>query len=566
LLNIGIRQVLAVVALLCGMDASNAVADVTATFADKGRLRTVIEVASDGSARIRQDNGGTIDQGYTLIRDGKIYQVSPGPGGPVAVSAEAEAYSYRQRVARGEIIFTESGGNRSKQRALAAKGAVHIAGYDGTRYEFADGGGPSLVVTDDPRFKPLGAALDLYLSQVLTEGPESGLAQFRNLAATHGVLSLFGEQDLTQVTFTPVDPRRFALPAKVVELADVKTPDGEAATPKRNERKAEVVKGAYHNGLLYLLDDSGAVQVWLEGSDHGASYKTPGPVTSFCFAGQQLWVVTMDRATKQALLWSGAVSTEQAANTGIWSKAGAFPQNEKSRVLAVDCSGIEPIVVFNDHLAMPLSGRDVALKGGTPIGRGYVVSQVRGGVLWLGLNSGEWGGGLRRISLADGVMDAPADIDPKTLCGGALNPACDPVTGLAPDPWHPDCMLAAVGLVHMMSHGGVVRICGKDVSLAYAKPYTLNPDWEWDGKLSDTETSVAFQSMAANAKDEKAFAVAGDGIYTFTQAPLPEFKAFSMRQTGAVDWSHHDYVLIITHMNQRHSLSGGSFILVPRQN
>jgi len=124
-------------------------------------------------------------------------------------------------------------------------------------------------------------------------------------------------------------------------------------------------------------------------------------------------------------------------------------------------------------------------------------------------------------------------------------------TGLAPDPSHPDCMLAAVGLVHMMSHGGVVRICGKDVSLAYAKPYTLNPDWEWDGKLSDTETSVAFQSMAANAKDEKAFAVAGDGIYTFTQAPLPEFKAFSMRQTGAVDWSHHDYVLIITHMNQR---------------
>jgi hypothetical protein len=61
-------------------------------------------------------------------------------------------------VARGEIIFTESRHKRSKQRTLVAKGAAHIAGYHGTRYEFADGNGPSLVVTDDPRFKPLGMA------------------------------------------------------------------------------------------------------------------------------------------------------------------------------------------------------------------------------------------------------------------------------------------------------------------------------------------------------------------------------------------------------------------------
>ncbi|NKJ00979.1 hypothetical protein [Novosphingobium sp. SG707] len=562
--TVGMKQGLAVLALMCSMASSAAMADVTATFADKGRLRTVIEAASDGSARIRQDNGGTIDQGYTLIRDSKVYQVSPGPGGPVAVSAEAEAYSYRQSVARGEIIFTESRHKRSKQRALIAKGAAHIAGYHGTRYEFADGNGPSLVVTDDPRFKPLGMALNRYLSQILTEGPESNLAQFRALAATHGVLSLFGEQDLTQVTFTPIDPKRFDLPAKVVELADVTLPDAGTAAPKRNERKPEVIKGAYHNGLLYLLDESGAVEIWPEGEERGTPYKTPGPVTSFCFAGQQMWAATVDRKAKQTLLWSRPVSTEQETNAGAWSRAGTFPQSDESPVLAVDCSGVEPIVVFSDHLTMPLSGRNVALKGGKPIGPGYVVSQVQGGVLWLGLNAGEWGGGLRRITLADGLMGAPSDIDPKTLCGGALNPGCHPVTGLAPDPSHPDCILAAVGLVHMMSRGGVVRICGKEVSLAYAKPYTLNPDWHWDGKLSDTETSVAFQSMAAGAKGDKAFAVAEDGVYTFTQELKPEFKAFSIWRTGNVDWSHPSYVLIRTHMNQRHSLSGGSFILVPR--
>ncbi|MDE1915225.1 MAG: hypothetical protein KGJ57_10020 [Sphingomonadales bacterium] len=82
------------------MSASPALADVTATFGDatatsRGQLHTVIEVASDGSARIKMGNGAPIDGGYTLIRDGKVYRISPGPGGPLAISAEAEAFTYR---------------------------------------------------------------------------------------------------------------------------------------------------------------------------------------------------------------------------------------------------------------------------------------------------------------------------------------------------------------------------------------------------------------------------------------------------------------------------------------
>ncbi|GAB7550868.1 hypothetical protein NRB_03630 [Novosphingobium sp. 11B] len=167
---------------------------------------------------------------------------------------------------------------------------------------------------------------------------------------------------------------------------------------------------------------------------------------------------------------------------------------------------------------------------------------------------------------ADGKVDEPTDVDPKNLCGGTLNPACDPVTGLAPDPSRSDCMLATVGLVHMLSHGGVVRICGEDVSLAYAKPYTLDPDWHWDGKLDRERTSsVAFQSMRSEAGMATAWAVASDGVYRFGTAPLPQFSPFPKRRLGdAVDRSHPEYILIPTDMNQRHSLSGRSFILVPR--
>lgn len=559
--KIGLKSGLAIVVLLLGMDAPSAIADVTATFTDNDRQRTVIEVASNGSGRITQDNGARIDQGYSLIRDGKVYRVSPGPGGPVAVSAEAAAYDFRQSVMRGETILGKSG---HQQSSWVAKGTARVAGYDGTRYQRANGVGPSLVVTDDPRFEPLGVALDRYLSQTDAEGPESGLDPFRSLIATHGVLSFFG-QDLAQVSFSPIDPKRFALPAKVVELVDVKQPEGEATTLKSNVHVPQIVKGTYYDGALYLLDNIGAVQVWAEGSDHGKSVKTPGPVRYFCFSGPQLWAVTMDKATKQASLWSRQMAAEQEADAWEWSKIGAFPISENSWIIALDCSGIEPIVVFFDHLTMPLSGKSVPLKGGAPMGPGYIVSQVQGGMLWLGFNSGEWGGGLRRIRLADGMMDAPSSTDPKTLCGGTLNPECDPVTGLAPDTSRPDCMLAAVGLVHMMSHGGVVRICGNDVSLAYAKPYTLDPNWHWDGKLDrDKESSLAFYSMAANRGDDKAFAVAADGVYSFSHTPVPDFKPFSMQQAKAVDWSHPDYVLVATRMNQRHSLSGASIILIPR--
>ncbi|MDE1915226.1 MAG: hypothetical protein KGJ57_10025 [Sphingomonadales bacterium] len=443
-----------------------------------------------------------------------------------------------------------------------AKGLVRIAGYTGTQYALSAGKEPVMVVTDDPQLKPLGVALGWYLGQMTGQEADPGLAQIRSLVATHGPLSLFGGQDLSQISFAPIDPKRFALPAKVVELADVMEPDDEA--PRPGERSPEIVAGAYHAGLLYLLDESGAVQVWPEGSHHGTPYKTPGPVSSFCLAGQDVWAVTTDGPSKPALLWSRRITSGQAG-TGTWSKSGAFPQNVKQRVLKLDCSGLEPIIVSTDALTMPVSGRTVPLKSNAPIGPGYVVSQVNDGMLWLGLNAGEWGGGLRRIRLADGMMDAPSAIDSKTLCGGTLNPACDPVTGLAPDPARADCMIATIGLVHMMSHGGVVRICGKDVSLIYAKPYTLQPDWYWQGKLDgDREESVAFHSMAAAPGGGKAFAVASDGVYLFTGAMQPEFKPFSARRSGVIDWSHPEFVLVETHMNQRHSMSGESFILIPR--
>lgn len=68
-------------------------------------------------------------------------------------------------------------------------------------------------------------------------------------------------------------------------------------------------------------------------------------------------------------------------------------------------------------------------------------------------------------------------------------------------------------------------------------------------------------------RPQRLWAVAADGVYRFTEAPLPEFSPLPKRQVRSpVDWSNPDYILISTDMNRRHFLSGTSWLLVLRGN
>src|SRR5258708_467418 len=98
-----------------------------------------------------------------------------------------------------------------------------------------------------------------------------------------------------------------------------------------------------------------------------------------------------------------------------------------------------------------------------------VASPISGSSVYIGFNTGEWGGGLQRVDLRSGTVTDIERRDTKELCAGPLNSNCDPVTGVIPDPQNKDCVLAAVGLVHMMSHGSILRVCGTSVSLVFEK-------------------------------------------------------------------------------------------------
>ena len=93
-------------------------------------------------------------------------------------------------------------------------------------------------------------------------------------------------------------------------------------------------------------------------------------------------------------------------------------------------------------------------------------SPADGGSIYVGFNRGEWGGGLQLVDLRSGVVANVERRDTKELCTGPLNSDCDPVTGIIPDSQNKDCVVAAVGLVHLgFSEGRILRVCGQRVSL-----------------------------------------------------------------------------------------------------
>ena len=188
-----------------------------------------------------------------------------------------------------------------------------------------------------------------------------------------------------------------------------------------------------------------------------------------------------------------------------------------------------------------------------------------GSDFFVAINAGEWGGGIQRIRKDTGEVAAVEKNANGELCGGPLNSDCDPVNGIAAEPWNPNCLAAAVGLVHMMAHGTIVEVCGDKIRSLYTKPYPSNM---WAGRLkgrTPPRETVAFFGLTSSGGS--LWAVGVDGLYRIDQSgaatftPLPRFRTI-----GGIDVSFDNpqVVLVMTSANERHSVSGRVPMLVPR--
>jgi hypothetical protein len=90
------------------------------------------------------------------------------------------------------------------------------------------------------------------------------------------------------------------------------------------------------------------------------------------------------------------------------------------------------------------------------------------GAIYIGFNQGEWGGGLWRIAPGASKLTEVRKVDDDP-CNGPLAFECDPVTGLVPDVDHDGCLMASIGLSHMLSHGRIMRVCGDQATLVFSR-------------------------------------------------------------------------------------------------
>lgn len=556
-----LRVCLAGLALLAF--ARVAVADILAVYRSDFAGETIIEISD--SAAIRIGRSGEPYSDYNLFLGDRVYSVIAGPGGPVVLTMEAAAtladYERAQAIIYGDNETVDTPDTYRPVRRVV------IAGQSGLRYDLDGSLAPDMsrvVLADTPELRPLGLAflrarsLQNRLAGVPSDDEPDPL---NTLLSGAGVLAI-DNLELTSVRFDPIAPARFALPDEPISGETVRKRLGAVPQTQGDEEWKRVISAAYLKGRLYTLLSDGRMAVWNEGATRGQDLSVPGRVNAFCVLGSELFVLTGASQGDEA----------QAVDLGLWQADGAaswlpvatIKAERGQTFLALDCTGPSPGVLLSRAFHLPLEDKVIRLNG--PMleqGADYVTLQ-QGGQLYVGGSMGEWGGGLWQYALEG---KAPGRAMAKGRCG-LSGEDCANVTGLARDPRDPACLLVARGLIHFMSTGQMQRLCGTELSLAYAKPVTTESDWVFDGTLPpEAFSQVAFTSAVADGT--VVWAMGTDGVYRFGLGGLEAFhgfEPFAGFAASGVDWSHPDYVLVSGFALRRHAVNDGALLLVPRRN
>lgn len=335
-------------------------------------------------------------------------------------------------------------------------------------------------------------------------------------------------------------------------------PSVERARPGQED---SIKRAAFANDRLWLLSDAGELWTVKQTISEAKRMERPKAVFDFCIQDDGPVIVTGEPGAAAAwtlLRWKDAE----------WTIFGSVASNGDGLV-AVQCAA--------DRLLMLTTRRIIELQGAQQKSLKLshrIPARVPNVILttpthiFVGLNAGEWGGGLQRVDRRTGEVVAPQRNTSGDLCGGPLNPDCDPVSGLAPSVDKPGCVVAAVGLRHMGTHGRIIEVCGDRVERLYTGPCPDGlPRDELtrtgrDGKRLCTE---AFSGVMQ--KGGALVAVSASGVSTVDKAgvavrtPLPRFADYG---PFAVNFSSPDVVLVRSSANQRSSLGGDVPLLVAR--
>lgn len=347
-----------------------------------------------------------------------------------------------------------------------------------------------------------------------------------------------------------------------VWLATAATGVASAQEPERPGQEAFIKRAVFTQQRLWLLSDSGALSSIVEGGDNRIVEHISELVLDVCVQNGDPLIVTghMDR---------GTVWTMQRWRAGDWEPELTISR-ARDVLLALSCLPSRASLLTSTRLidvtsrvpkVTPLRKR---VKGGR-----VAAVHDQGDQFFVGFNAGEWGGGLIRIDRRRGTIRRIESNPSGELRSGPLDTEIDPVNGIATEPWKPGCVAAAIGLVHFVSHGRIVEVCGDAVKRLYFRPYEVDPRWGLDPDPRPGEdepfSTVAF--FGIERVGEVLWAVGIDGLYLITESgvsepvPLPVHKNVD---GVSVSFDVPGLVLVGTRVNQRRSVSGAVPMLVPR--
>ena len=260
--------------------------------------------------------------------------------------------------------------------------------------------------------------------------------------------------------------------------------------PDRGEA-GTISRAIFAQGRLWLLSGDGQ----LTGIDDG-----PSPTSSRAGTALDLLlkdniptILTCDGSDCDNWLirsWTGSV----------WRTTGSLrSEGDAFIAAAADNNGI--VVLTSDRVIESVGDKERSVRLSRAIGRGEVSSMLLNfGQVHIGLNAGEWGGGVERVDRSTGeVTDIRGDAS-GGLCAGSPKEGCYAVDNLATEPWNRRCIVASIGFwIAESSTGKIVEICGKQVRPLYFRRSNGDPAGPKDGAAeAQLFSTVGFFSLAVS--------------------------------------------------------------------
>jgi hypothetical protein len=335
--------------------------------------------------------------------------------------------------------------------------------------------------------------------------------------------------------------------------------------PTRAGQDSFVSRAIFANGQLWLLTDGGAVSTIAPGSNQRREVALPeSALDLWSFDGRPM-VLTGNRE-------GGPSWTVRSWNHGGWVSTGTVAIS--GEVFIAASSSKAATVILTSRRLIEVSQNeirevDVSWPEHEAL-RGIPSMHITPDQVLLGRNAGEWGGGLFAINRTTGTVRSIEERS-ADLCAGVLNAECDPVTGISDEPGHPNCVVASIGLRHLLSRGRIVEVCGTAVRKVYSsRDSSLGRDLLKRIGIAenDADRAASVPFFGITTRDNAIWAVSPDRLYeiktdgSIEAHPLPNFDTVGTIQVSFADPK---FVFVRTDINERHSASGSVPILVPRE-